>query len=159
MMGGPVGTVAPDFKNAFFDMAEQLLGADPDTAAVLVVFGQPGTLEPDDIIKIGRVEARQDPATLSTNRAREESLTLEVTISCYRGGGAEMERVASDRAYDLLRRLAEQVRKVDTTLGGVVRQCFLTSSESDGATDPNDIAQGRTIDVVATFTAAARVTN
>jgi hypothetical protein len=158
-MGGPVGTVAPEFKNAFFSMAQQLLAADPDTEAVYVVFGQPGTLEPDDIIKIGRVEARQESATLGTNRAREETLTLEVTISCYRGGGPEMEQVASDRAYHLLRLLAEQVRTGDTTLGGVVRWCFLTSSESDGATDPDDIAQGRTIDVAATFTAAARVTN
>jgi hypothetical protein len=157
---GPIkGTASPDYKNAFHAMSVQVMAADPDTQSVQVAFGTPGSFQDWDIIRIGRVNARQDPATLGTNRAREQLLELEVTISCYRGGGAEMEQVCSDRAYQLLRILAEQVHHVDTTLGGVVRWCFLTADESDGATDPELLENGRTIAIVATFTAAARITN
>lgn len=159
-MTGPIkGTASPDYKNAFYAMAQRVLAASPDTENVQVVFGQPASFEDWDIIRIGRVEARQDPATLGTNRAREQQLTLEVTISCYRGGGQEQEQICSDRAYALLRILADQVHHTETTLGGAVRWCFLTADESDGATDPDQIAEGRTIAIVATFTAAARITN
>jgi hypothetical protein len=157
---GPIkGTASPDFKNAFYAMAVQLLAGTAGAENVQVCFGQPGTFEDVDIIRIGRISSTQDPATLGTNRARETSLELEVTISVYRGGGPEQEQVCSDRAYELLRILADQVHHTDTTLGGAVRWCFLTADESDGATDPEQIANGRTIAIIATFTAAARITN
>lgn len=152
------GTASPEYKNAFHAAAVQVMAADPDTQYVQVSFGTPGTFEAEDIIRIGRVNARQDPAALGTRRPREQQLELEVTISCYRGGGADMEQVCSDRAYQLLRMLAEHVHGAETTLGGVVRWCFLTADESDGATDPEDTQNGRTIAIVATFTAAARIT-
>lgn len=158
-MGAIMGTAAPDFKNAFTDMATSVLAGLPDTAAVHVVFGEPGTYAPDDIVSVNRVTTSQEPAAMGPKRPREERLDLTVTISCYRGGGAEMERVCSDRAYYLLRILADQVHHVDTTLGGVVRMCFLTDTDSDGATDPATLAEGRAIAVKATFTAQARVTN
>jgi hypothetical protein len=157
---GPIkGTASPDLKNAFHAMAKRVMAATADTQEVQVDFGTPGSYAAWDIIKIGRVSARQDPATLGTNRSREQSLEIEVTISCYRGGGADQEQVCSDRAYQLLRLLADEVHHGDTTLGGVVRWCFLASDESDGATDPADVANGRTIAIVATFAAAARITN
>ena len=157
---GPIkGTASPDFKNAFHAMAARVMAAGADTQEVQVDFGLPGTFSAWDIIQIGRISSRQDPAALGSNRPREQQLDLTVTISCYRGGGADQERVCSDRAYQLLRMLADEVHHSDTTLGGVVRWCFLTADESDGATDPADAANGRTIAVVATFTAAARVTN
>ncbi len=158
-MGAITGTAAPDFKNAFTDMATSVLAGAPDTAAVHVVFGEPGTYEADDIVSVNRVTTSAIPAAMGPKRPREEKLELTVTISCYRGGGEEMERVCSDRAYALLRILAEQVHHVDTTLGGVVRLCFLADTDSDGSTDPDLIAKGRAIAVKATFTAEARVTN
>jgi len=159
-VSGPIrGTAAPDYKNAFYAMAQQVYTAGPDTAEVYVCFGQPGTFDPAEIVKIGMISSEQDPATMGTNRGREETLTLEVTISVYRGGGQDQEQVCSDRAYALLRMIADYVHHTDTTLGGAVRMCFLTSTESDGATDPDRIAEGRTIAIVAKFTAAARITN
>jgi hypothetical protein len=159
-VSGPIrGTAAPGYKNALYAAAQQLYAGSPDTAQVLVSFGQPGTFEPDEIVKIGMITTDQSPATISTNRAREETLTLEVTVSVHRGGGPDQEQVASDRAYALLQLLADYVHHTDTTLGGAVRMCFLTSTESDGATDPDLIAQGRMIAIVAKFTAAARITN
>ncbi|MHA7275364.1 hypothetical protein ACX80O_02355 [Arthrobacter sp. Hz1] len=151
-------TVAYEWKNNFFESVKASFAADVATENVLVSFGQPGTFEPDDIVSFERVTERQDPATMGTNRSREEVLTLDVIISCYRGGGPEQEQVCSARAYDLLRRIEIYARKTDTTIGGAVRHCFLQSHESDGATLPELIAQGRTIDITATFEARARIT-
>lgn len=159
-MSGPIkGTASPDYKNAFYAMAARVMAAGADTQNVQVAFGTPGSFQDWEIISVGRVNTRQDPATLGPKRSREQELELEVRISVYRGGGADQEQVCSDRAYYLLRMLADEVHHTDTTLGGVVRWCFLTADESDGATDPEQTANGRTIGIVATFTAAARITN
>ena len=53
--------------------------------------------------------------------------------------------------------LAQYVRVTDTTLGGAVRQCFLTDLAADAATDPDVLAKGRMHVVVATLSAEARV--
>lgn len=152
-------TVASQFKNNFYDAIVALMNAGADTEYVLVAFGQPGTFDPDDIVSVGRVSEQQTEATISTNRTRNETLTLEVQISCYRGGGPEMERVASDRAYELLRMIENQVRVTDTTVGGTVWWCFLQQHDSAGATDPALIDQGRTIDITAIFEARARISS
>jgi len=148
-------TLAGKFKQAFYDAAVDLLAGD----SVGVSFGHPGTNQTNDIVAFLGVRVEQDPATFGTNRSREEVLTLTVVISCYRGGGAALEKVCSDRAYELLRILETYVRVTDTTLGGVVRHCFLTAHESDGATDPRSLAKGRTIEIAAVFTAHARVSS
>ncbi|MEE2568602.1 hypothetical protein V1638_04220 [Pseudarthrobacter sp. J64] len=150
-------TLGFEFKKAFYEAAKQLMASTPGTEHVYVVFGQPATYVPEDIIAFGRITAGQDAATLSTNRSREETLTLEVMLSCFQGGGEEAELVASERCYELLRLIERHVRMTDTTVGGTVRECFLTSHESDGATPEELLEQGRVIDVTATFTAKARV--
>lgn len=151
-------TVASTFKNNFYDAVAALMAAGADTGYVMVCFGQPGTFDPDDIVSVGRVSEQQTEATISTNRTRNETIQLEVQISCYRGGGPEMERVCSDRAYELLRMIETQVRVTDTTVGGSVWWCFLASHDSAGATDPALLGQGRTIDITAIFEARARIT-
>jgi hypothetical protein len=125
--------------------------------AVLVTYGHPGMANEADMIGVSRVTSTQAVATLGTNRSREETLTVEVQISCYRRGGVEQELVAGAQAYALLGLIERQVRMVDTTVGGTVRQCFLTSHEADGETDPVELAEGRCIEIVATFTAQARI--
>jgi hypothetical protein len=56
--------------------------------------------------------------------------------------------------------MVEQYARVtDTTIGGAVRWCFLTQHTSQGHTDPQVLEQGRVIEISATFTALARVTN
>ena len=157
MMELTKATAAFAFKKQLYETVRDLMAGTPETADVYVCFGLPGTFSPEDIIAFNRIESGQDPATLSSNRAREETLTATVTISCFRGGGEEAELVAAERCYELLRLIEHQVRMVDTTVGGTVRDCFLTSHESDGET-PEDLASsGRVIDVNATFTAHARV--
>lgn len=151
-------TLGLAFKKAFYEAVKTLMAEGYDTEHVYVVFGQPATYNPDDIVSFGRLSVGQAAATLSTNRSREETLSLEVTVSCFLGGDEEAEIATAERAYELLRRIERHVRMTDTTLGGIVRECVLTSHESEGATPEDLIDQGRVTEVVATFTAKARIT-
>lgn len=150
-------TLGLAFKKAFYSGVKDLMAAGAGTEHVYVVFGQPSSYQPDDIISFGRLSSGQETATLSTNRSREETLTLEVTISCFLGGDEDAEIATAGRAYELLRMIEHHVRMTDTTLGGVVRTCVLTSHESEGATPEDLIEEGRVTEVVATFTAKARI--
>lgn len=152
-------TAAQAFKAAMVAAMRELTVADDH---VLVSFGAPGqqALNFLDVVSFEDITSEQDPATLGTNRAREEILTLQVVIECFRPGEGDQEEAASDAAYDLLGRLERHVRVADTTVGGTVRQCFLTSHRSTGETDPAALAvlHGRLIAVEAVFTARVRVT-
>lgn len=148
-------TVAPAFKNALFTACQTLFAA----GGVQVSFGHPGQSQVNDIVAVTRVSGSQEPVTLTPRRTREETLTAEVVFSVYRGGGPDMEKVCSDRAYALLAQLEEYVRVTDTTLGGVVRHCFLIDHDSTGTTDEQFLANGRLIEVTATFEAVARISS
>lgn len=152
-MTAPGFSQAGPFKEAFTAIITTAI-ADP---TVLVSFGHPGMSDADDIIGVGKVVSDQKQATVSPNRSREETIELTVCISIYRGGGIEQEQIASDRAYALLGLIEKYVRLTDTTVGGTVRDCFLTSHESDGSTDKDLLAQGRLIEVTAVFTARVRI--
>lgn len=149
-------TVAAAFKAAFYQVAVDMFKDDPD---VLVCFGHFGIQNANDVILFLGVGTEQEAANLSTNRSREETLTLSVYIRSFRAGEADDDKVPSDRVYELLGMLENYVRTTDTTLGGTVRECFLKDSESEGLTDRQSLAQGRQIDCVARFTAKARITN
>ena len=112
-----------------------------------------------DIVAFGRISSSQEFAAYGSNRPREETLTIDVVVSVYRGGGPDMEQVASDRAYELLGELELYARVTDTTIGGTVRNCALVSHESEGATDPEILAAGRLIEITAQFVAQARITS
>lgn len=159
MMELTMATVALAFKEAFYTAAKQFMADDMETQHVHVCFGQPATLDPAEIISFGSVGVGQEVATMGTNRAREETITLDVQLSVIRGGAEEAEIEASRRCYDLLRMLEYYVRVTDTTVGGTVRECFLTSHDSPGATPEEVMHKGRMIDVTATFTAKARIRN
>lgn len=150
-------TAALAFKKAFCSAIKERFAADQETQHVYVVFGQPSSYEPEDIVSFGRITTGQETATLSTNRSREETLTLDVTVSCFMGGAEDAEIATADRAYDLLRRIEHYARMDDITIGGTVRTCMLTSHESDGATPEELIDQGRVTEIVATFTAKTRI--
>lgn len=152
-------TAADEFKLNFFNAIHDQFAQDQDKQNVLVLYGYPGPYVPEDVVEFSTVTSNQDPATISTNRSREEVLTLEVFITCQRGGGQEMELVCAQRAYALLRAIETYARVTDTTIGGAVRHCFLTQHQSIGHTDPTVIEQGRAVEITATFTARARVTN
>lgn len=147
---------APSFKDAFYQVAKNMFAL----TAVQVTFGHPGIMQADDMIAFMDMTSEQHFATMSASRrSREETLTLKVMVSSFRNGNADNDQAPSDAAYGLMSQLEEYVRITDTTLGGAVRECFLTSHTSTGYTDPQSLAQGRTVDIEATFTAKARVTS
>lgn len=150
-------TAADDFKYAFFEAATELMAADPDTAEVLVSYGAPGSLDPEDVVAFLDVTSEQQAATIG-QRSRDEDLTVTVAISCFRGGLEDQELVCGRRAYQLLRMLDYHVRKTDTSVGGTVLWCFLQGHESTGQTDPQLLQQGRVIEITARFLARARIT-
>lgn len=151
-------TAAQDFKLAFVSVARALwTETEPE---VLVTFGHPGMNAPNDIVAFLDLTSSQEPGPMGPRRARDETLTINVQFSIFRGGrGDEVETMCSARAYKLLDDLETYVRVTDTTLGGVVRHCFLTSHTSEGATEPQIISKGRLIDVTAVFTALTRITS
>lgn len=151
-----VADMSHRFKVALVQAARDSI-ADP---TVKVCFGHPGQDQPDDIVAVMRVSTSQEPGPISSvNRARDITLTADVMISVARGGGQEMEQVCAARAHELLTALEEHVRVVDTNLDGTVLWCFCSGTESDGSTDPQVLADGRLIEVTATFTARGRITS
>jgi len=145
-------SVAAAFKDAFYTWAvTNWSGSD-----VQVCFGIPGPKQADDIVAFQDVTFEQDPATYGTQRSREEVLTLKVTASVWRAGESAQEKVASDRAVALIAALEQYARVTDTTIGGTVRECFLTNGEISG-TPPELVAGGRLVEAQATFTAHARI--
>lgn len=154
----PTATAADEFKLNFFNGVQQSFAASADFNEVLCSYGQPGNYMPDDVVAWRGVQSSHVPATIGPQRSRHETLTVEVVISCWRGGGPEMELVCAQRAYKILRAIEYYARVTDTTLGGAVLWCFLEQHQSDGATDPQLLEEGRVIEITATFKAEARVT-
>lgn len=155
-MSSPIAA-GMEFKKALFERTKQLMADGADTKDVLVCPGAPGTFQPDEIIAVTRMEAQFDFATMGTNRSREVTLSVDVVFSCLFSGDETLELSAQERAFDLLDRLEASVRMDDTTLGGVVRHCFLASVQTDGQTPEEYQQAGRGVDVTATFTARHRI--
>lgn len=149
-------TAAAGLKAALTDAMTDLVAAQE----VLVTFGHPGASMGNwrDLVSFADVVSEQMPGPMGTNRSRNETLRQTVWVSVFRPGEADQERVASDRAYELLGLLERYVRVTDTTLGGVALWCFLTSHTSTGQTDPAELASGRLIEIEAVFTAQVRIT-
>ncbi len=148
----PESTAVAAFKDAAFAIGQTLW-----PSGVQVAFGHPGSVQLDDIVSFGDVSAVQEFATYGPARSREEELELTVLFSVFRAGGAEMEKVAWDRAIALQAQFEEYVRVTDTTVGGSVRECFLTGIRVSSATDENTLASGRLVEIEAVYGAKVRV--
>lgn len=152
-----MSTVAHNFSDSFYQVVVDMFKDDPQ---VLVSDGHPGTATNDDLIVFIDVKSTQVEANLSiTNRSREETLEQHIYVSSFRAGELDNDRVPKKRVYELLGQIENYVRTTDTTLGGAVRQCFLTEHQSKGATEPAIVANGRQVDCYAIFTALARISN
>jgi hypothetical protein len=157
--GESLTTLAWAYKNGLFLAASAVF----DSNATYVCMGLPSNVS-NEIVSIGAVRTVQDPATLSTNRAREEVLTCEVTITVFQGGMDDSQLTVDERAFELLSMLEKNVHYVvdgidGTTLGGIVRECFLTAIDQDsyrvGGSDQT--AAGRECLLIATFQGKGRV--
>lgn len=154
----PTFTAASAFREALFNVGKTILWAnDPQ---VLATLGMPAFDFVNDVVSFGAVTSAQNYATMSSSRrSREETLTCEVIFYSFSPGGQEQEQIVNDRAYSLLSALEFYCRITDTTLGGVVRECFLTEHASDQATDQTVLSKGRLYVITSTFTALARISS
>lgn len=150
-------SAAPTFKAALFAAATTLWAG--ETSPVLLTYGMPAFDKYDDVVSFGATTVESGFGPLGPRRQRDETLTQEVIFYCFKGGGQEQEVVVMQRAYDLLSDLETYVRVTDTTLGGAVRECWLTAHASDAATDQDVLALGRLHVLTATFTALNRITS
>jgi len=152
-------TAIAAYKDALYSLCQTLWPVASST--VLVSYGNPGMNQPPDIVAIMDVTSDQVIATLGNLRQREETLTCKIIVSCFRAGNADNDKVPFDAAVALLAMIENSVRPTtgDTTLGGTVRECFMTTVVSTAAADPQLLAMGRTVELEATFTAHVRVTS
>jgi hypothetical protein len=129
-----------------------------DPTIVLVAQGIPTSgRDKTQIVAFLGVELQQQPATLSTNRSRDEDISVDGVVSVQMAGYDD-DKAVEDAAWDILRSIERQVRRTDPTLGGVALWCFLTSARSFGYTTADQLAQGRLCEIEFTFTARVRIT-
>ena len=147
-------TAGPAFKKSFFDGITALHAAN----AVQVSYGHPGMHQAAEMIAFLELSGTAEVATISSRRQMDETLELTVTVSVWYGGG-DSDLDAATRAYELLAGVENYARVTDTTVGGTVRHCFMTSHTSPGQTPAEFLADGRLMEVSAVFTARARITS
>lgn len=113
----------------------------------------------DEIIGVTRVTGTLDFGGMAaSNRPRHMDLTAEIVISIFRAGPSDYldddaEQEAGDRAYALLGAIEHHVRIDDVTVGGTCRWCLCVDHESDGVSDPEVLARGRTIEITSSWLA------
>ena len=148
-------TAALAAKTRFYENAKTLF----DLTVVNVMFGiSVENRDRNQAIAFLDIRSRQEPGPLSaSNRSRNEDLDLTVVISVASAGDVD-DKPVHDTAFGLLRQLEQYVRKTNTTLDGTCMWCFLTSYDTYGYTPTQDLAQGRLLEIEATFTARIRIT-
>ena len=142
-------------KTRFYENAKTLF----DLTVVNVMFGiSVENRDRNQAIAFLDIRSRQEAGPLSaSNRSRNEDLDLTVVINVASAGDVD-DKPVHDTAFGLLRALEQYVRKTNTTLDGTCMWCFLASYRTYGYTPTDKLAQGRLLEIEATFTARVRIT-
>jgi hypothetical protein len=152
-------TIAGAYYNKLFELAEQF--AETASNATDGVQTAAGRLSMPisyaaDLITMGEIQSTQVPVT--TNRGRDETISVGMTFSAFRTGERDASaKDAMDAAFALANNVGDYVRNAitgDTTLGGTVQWCFLT--QVDASALPIE-SSGVLWEVDAIFTAQFRV--
>lgn len=152
--GFGIRSAGPGFKQAMQTACADLF---PDDT--MVSWGHPGKTHPRRMVMLMDLASAQDMATLGTNRSRNETLTLRILfVVVLNGSGWQAQRDADLAAMAMLGQLEQFCRVTDTTVGGTVRECFLTSYDLAGFTPAEEVSAGWRSYLEAVFTAQARVT-
>lgn len=140
------------FKQALETAARAAIETADPGGVVLYSWGVPDVW-PDDVVLFLAVTSTQAPGSASQQKNRDLMLTCEVRVASRRTD----QQAAEQRATDLLGWVEHHVRHLDPTLGGAVLGCALTSHHFTGVTPSADMPDGRGCELVATFTARARI--
>lgn len=122
--------------------------------------------EPDELVQIlDAAFLATEKAPLSPLRRRDYLFTILGLVSVSYGGGQEIQQAVTERALWYLGDVSDYLQDAGTspstqiTLGGAVQWARITAAEvheSDGLTDDDDIADGRTTTIAFTITGLIR---
>lgn len=156
MSASDIATAAHEVKNRLFLAARTLFETDTD---LWVSYGWPvaGRDRPD-AMSFMEIRTQQEPATLGTNRSRDEDIWVSVLVECFRAGEEEDDQAPTAAVFGYVRRLEQHIRTSDPTLGGLAHWCFLDQVQTAAATDPDLVAQGRLVVADVDFKARVRIT-
>lgn len=103
-------------------------------------------------------DGEQQPATLSTNRSRDETVRVEAEFFCLKPGEENSARDAEEYIFDRVGELERHVRVTNPTLGGIALHCFLRNTVADtrALREPNFI--GHIAGVLVVFEGRVRIT-
>ena len=142
----PTGSAIPGAKAALVTL---LTGLFPGAQ---VSYGLPGTYMQADIIVVGNGSARSEQQVMGTSRPRREEATIEVTFSCFRGGGQESQQEATEAAFALAGVFADHFRtQGNETLSGACSNAWVTGYDLFEDDDPEVLERGRLATVTATL--------
>lgn len=151
-----MGSSIPTLRAALVSVIETALAAETE---VLVSYGHPGPVDAADIVAVMASEP-DEPQTIgpmrTTPHTREESVRTTVTVSCWRGGGREVQQTVTERAFTLVA-LIESALRADVTLSGTVRMAQVVGVALFDATDPETLANGRVSEVEMSIRTQARI--
>jgi hypothetical protein len=112
----------------------------------------------NDWVFATETDSNIDAQSIGPRRQQDERITLTLSIGSWRpGSDQEAEDRAFNRAFELLKRIQEHIRKNDITLGGTVLWCLPGSSTAAGATTEGDTFDGRLTEIIATFVCSHRI--
>lgn len=147
---------AKAFKAALFTACQGLY-ADP----ILVSYGWPKS-NPPELVVVGNVTSDQELGPQSPQRRREETLTVEVSVTVFQGAVFD-QQPATERAYDLMALLENYLQDSGTvsslqiTLGNTVRESRVVRVELAESDDQDLLAKGRAATLTATVQATVRI--
>lgn len=154
-----LASLSAQLRTAFHTLAKDEFSTERGAETLVVAYSDMGLPYADDAVFIGNVAARQEPVT--TNRGREVTLTLVVSIQSFRKGDGDPDELAFNGMSELAHRLSERVRRDtpngDTTLGGVVRTCAEVEYTTESHTVPVESGEGRLWIGEITYEAQARL--
>lgn len=143
------GTAAFAAKVALRDAVRVALTGD---TKVDVVLGSRWPIVARDYVAVlgGRVDV--DPSTIVPGRSYQETITLDLEVGSFTPlRGDQGEQAAQARAFDLLTKVHEHIRRNDITLGGLVHWAVPGDTEWDGATADENAGWGRLCIIASTF--------
>jgi hypothetical protein len=132
-----------------------------DGSPVLVVYGPPGSNQPEAIVGVG-MSTRQPITrpTMGTNRSRETLAEIDVVISVWQSGAELVQQYASEKCFDLVDLLQSYFRTVgQETLSGGCMDAWVSNVDGPNPTvtyDAGGNPAGRSADATVTVTARIR---
>lgn len=129
-----------------------------DEQEVDIVFSFRHPFVYDDWFMLTELSTDMPEKIISPRRQQDEEITFHASVGSFRPGHDEATDVeVFDRAFELLAKVQDHIRKNDPTLNGTVLWCVPSGVASDAATAEQDSVEGRLVEIDATFTCAHRI--